>query len=226
LTDRPIENRTGENMLRPICGLIGLIGTAPSLRAAPSPWQAFANGDVERLYQSVVDFHPGMRDLDTPDFAQRVEAAYRTAKDRAQAATSYADWLAATQGFMLSFRDGHTIFRPNQSPARVRWPGFLIDGRAGGWVVRTDDAYFKATTKTHCAERYPTNFMMRGACTRNARDGLRSYVQIWDANRAVPSFNDALKQCYANYTCGDVTDFMMVGACARNQVDGLRETQQ
>jgi hypothetical protein len=126
-------------MLHPIfglIGLIGLIGAAPSLRAAPSPWQAFAIGDVERLHQSVVDFHPGMRDSDTPDFAQRVEAAYRTAKDRAQAATSYADWLAATQGFMLSFRDGHTIFRPNQSPARVRWPGFLIDGRAGGWVVR------------------------------------------------------------------------------------------
>ena len=91
--------------------------------------------------------------------------------------------------------------------------------------VRTDDAYFKATTKANCAGRYPTDFTLRGACTRNAREGLRSYIQIWNASRDVPSFNDALKQCYANYTRGDVTDFSMVGAPARNQVDGLRETE-
>lgn len=105
-------------------------------KAAPSPWRDLAVADVDRLHQSVVDFHPGMRDPDTPDFATRVATAYQTAKASAQSARSYADWLATTRGFMLSFRDGHTIFRPNLSPARVRWPGFLIDGRAGGWVVR------------------------------------------------------------------------------------------
>ena len=121
-------------MIRLLAALVLTLGS-PAL-ATSSPWQQLAIGDVERLHQSVTDFHPGMRDSDTPDFAQRVESAYRIAKDRALAATSYADWLAATQGFMLSFRDGHTIFRPTLSPARVRWPGFLIDGRAGGWVVR------------------------------------------------------------------------------------------
>jgi hypothetical protein len=116
--------------------LILFTSLASPVVAAPSPWQQLAVDDVERLHRSVLDFHPGMRDPDTPDFAARVESAYRTAKVRANAAKSYADWLAATQGFMLSFRDGHTIFRPNLSPARARWPGFLIDGRAGGWVVR------------------------------------------------------------------------------------------
>ncbi len=123
-------------MIRLFVVLLMLTSGAWPASAAPSPWRDLAVADVNRLHQSVVDFHPGMRDTDTPDFAARVETAYRTAKVRAEAATSYADWLAATRGFMLSFRDGHTIFRPNLSPARVRWPGFLIDGRAGGWVVR------------------------------------------------------------------------------------------
>ena len=123
-------------MIRLFLAAFLALGFGSAATAAPQPWQELATADVERLHQSVVDFHPGMRDGDTPDFAARVETAYRTAKERAQAAKSYADWLAATQGFMLSFRDGHTIFRPNVSPSRVRWPGFLIDGRAGGWVVR------------------------------------------------------------------------------------------
>lgn len=113
-----------------------LIASSAAASAPPSPWRQLVIDDLERLNRSVADLHPAMRDLETPDFAQRVAAAYGTARMRADKATSYADWLAATQGFMLSFRDGHTIFRPNLSPARARWPGFLIDGRAGGWVVR------------------------------------------------------------------------------------------
>ncbi len=123
-------------MLRALISLLFCVAVALPAEAAPSPWKQLTVVDVERLHRSVVDLHPGMRDPDTPDFAARVAAAYQTAKTRAEAAKTYADWLAATQGFMLSFRDGHTIFRPSLSPTRVRWPGFLIDGRAGGWVVR------------------------------------------------------------------------------------------
>ncbi|OYY76389.1 MAG: hypothetical protein B7Y43_15205 [Sphingomonas sp. 28-62-20] len=123
-------------MIRLLAALTLSIGLALPASAAPSLWRQLAVDDVDRLHQSVVDFHPGMRDRDTPDFAERVKTAYRTAKVRAESAANYADWLAATRGFMLSFRDGHTIFRPNLSPVRVRWPGFLIDGRASGWVVR------------------------------------------------------------------------------------------
>lgn len=123
-------------MLRFFVILLLCTSAAWRAEAAPSPWPQLTVADVERLRRSVIDFHPGMRDPDTPDFAARVATAYQTAKARAQAAKSYADWLSATQGFMLSFRDGHTIFRPNLSPTRVRWPGFLIYGRANGWVVR------------------------------------------------------------------------------------------
>ena len=127
---------------------LSIAGSARAVAASPappaSPWALLATADVDRLHRSVLEMHPGLRDPDTPDFAARVEAAFATARARAARAASYADWLAATQGFVLSFRDGHTIFKPNLTPARARWPGFLIDGRAGGWFVRRS-AEFPAT---------------------------------------------------------------------------------
>lgn len=122
-------------MIRALIALFAALSFSAPAFATPH-WAQLAIADVERLHQSVVDFHPGMRDPETPDFAARVEQAYQTAKARAETAKSYADWLAATQGYMVSFRDGHTIFRPNLNPVRARWPGFLIDGQGGGWVVR------------------------------------------------------------------------------------------
>lgn len=114
----------------------------PSAWAQPgtptsNAWRTMTLSDVDALYQSVRSIHPGYRDPETPDFAGRVEAAYRLARTRAMEARTYLDWREATQGFMLSFRDGHTIFRLNAVPSRARWPGFLIEGRGGGYVIRT-----------------------------------------------------------------------------------------
>lgn len=108
--------------------------------AAPSPWRDLAVAEVDRLHQSVVDFRPGTRDTDTPDFASRVETANRTAKVRAEGATFYADWLAATPGFMLSFRDGHIIFRQPRERLRgvpkLRWAGAMDDdSEIEGWIA-------------------------------------------------------------------------------------------
>ncbi|KPF73367.1 hypothetical protein IP88_09375 [alpha proteobacterium AAP81b] len=143
----PILYRLGTRgaAIRILAALLCVSALVPAA-AAPSPWRALAVADVDRLHRSVVELHPGMRDPDTPDFAARVERAHRTAARRAAAATSYADWLTATQGFLLAFRDGHTIFRPNLAPARARWPGFLIDGRAGGWVVRRPAGFAASST--------------------------------------------------------------------------------
>ena len=120
--------------------LLALTSAAPAVGQAPPrpavPWRQLALADLEQLHRSVLDLHPAMRDPDTPDFPRRVEVAYRQARLRAAAARSYLDWRTAVQGFVLSFRDGHTIFRPAVLPARVRWPGFLLDGRGGSWVVR------------------------------------------------------------------------------------------
>ena len=91
---------------------------------------------VDELHDAVVQLHPGSRDPESPAFSSRVEIAYRSARARAEVSRKYLDRQAATVGFMLSFRDGHTIYRLNQTPTRVRWPGFLIDSQGGTYVVR------------------------------------------------------------------------------------------
>ncbi len=116
--------------------VVPAIGVCQVTPAPPAPWRTLTMADVERLHQSVLALHPGMRDTETPDFAARVDSAYRTAIAQASSASSYLDWRSAMQRFMLSFRDGHAIFRPVVQPTRFRWPGFLIDGRRDGWVVR------------------------------------------------------------------------------------------
>ncbi len=115
-------------------GSLGVLGAG--VAPTPAPWEALAIADVDAIHQSVLGLHPAMRDAANPGFPAELERVYAAATARARAARSYADWRAATQGFMLAFRDGHSFYRPLLEPARVRWPGWSIDYRAGRWVVR------------------------------------------------------------------------------------------
>ncbi len=118
-------------------GALFAVGAAPP--APPprvSPWEVLAIADVEAIHASVVGLHPAMRDAANPGFPAELQKAYAEAAARAHAARTYLDWRAATQGFVLAFRDGHSIYRPLLEPSRVRWPGWSIDYRAGKWVVR------------------------------------------------------------------------------------------
>lgn len=100
-----------------------------------SAWRRLAAADVEAMHSTIVAVHPLMVDPETQDFPARVEAAYRIAMERANAARDFADWRIATQGFIESFRDGHVIFRLEAVPSRVRWPGFLVEGRESGYLA-------------------------------------------------------------------------------------------
>jgi hypothetical protein len=91
--------------------------------------------------------------------------------------------------------------------------------------VKTDEVYFRASTKAKCKERYPANFSMRAACSRNAEEGVRDFTKIWNDHRQNAEFTDALSLCFARYTASGVTDFSMAGACARNQLEGLEATK-
>jgi hypothetical protein len=59
-----------------------------------------------------------------------------TATARARNAGSFLDWMETMQGLVTSFRDGHTGIAITVLPTSLRWPGFLIDGQGGHWVVR------------------------------------------------------------------------------------------
>ena len=103
---------------------------------AAQAWQTLAEADVVALCADVRGIHPGMRENATPDFATVVDESCRNAEVEAAGVRSYPGWRSAVQALVMSFRDGHLNVRFNVEPATVRWPGFLIDGRAAGYVVR------------------------------------------------------------------------------------------
>ncbi len=91
--------------------------------------------------------------------------------------------------------------------------------------VKTNEAYFRSSTKQKCKDRYPSDFAMSAACTRNDEEGLRDFTKIWNDQRSNSEFVDALSLCFARYTDAGVTNFSMVGACARNQLEGFNATR-
>lgn len=101
-----------------------------------SPWRLLTQADVAAACENVQGIHPGMRDPLTPGFAAATQAACERATAEAAQADSYADWRETLLALITSFRDGHLNLSMAVEPVRVRWPGFLIDGRSDGYVVR------------------------------------------------------------------------------------------
>jgi hypothetical protein len=122
-------------------GLAGLLIFGATAAATPpdssaSPWASLATGDVSAFCADIRGVHPGMVDPLSPTFATQVDQACAIAAERARGAASFLDWMETMQSLVTSFRDGHTGMTFTVVPTQLRWPGFLIDGRGGGWVVR------------------------------------------------------------------------------------------
>ncbi len=118
---------------------LGLMVGVTSFAAAadpPSVWPALTSKDVSAYCADIRGIQPGMVDPLTPTFAKRVDEACTTAAKRARGAKSYIDWRETMEALVTSFRDGHTWISFPLTNVIYRWPGFLIDGQAGHWVVR------------------------------------------------------------------------------------------
>lgn len=116
--------------------LFGAAASAPATANPPSPWASLISQDVAAYCADIRGIHPGMVDPLHPAFAKHVNDACAAAASRAQSAASYLDWRETMEALVASFRDGHTNIRFAVEPSQVRWPGFLIDGQGGHWVVR------------------------------------------------------------------------------------------
>ena len=114
----------------------GLISGVAVPDTSGSPWRALTQADVAAVCENVQGIHPGMRDPLTPGFANTTATVCQRAAAEAAEADSYAEWRETLAALIVSFRDGHLTLRMNVEPAQVRWPGFLIDGRHDGYVVR------------------------------------------------------------------------------------------
>jgi hypothetical protein len=116
--------------------VFGITATTIAPDSSTSPWAELAAKDVEAFCSDIRGVHPGMVDPLSPTFAKQVDGACRAAAERSRNAGSFLDWMETMQGLVTSFRDGHTGIAFTVLPAQLRWPGFLIDGQGGRWVVR------------------------------------------------------------------------------------------
>ena len=116
--------------------IFGAIAAAHGPQSSPSPWATLASNDVAAYCSDIRAVHPGMVDPLSPTFAKQVDRACEVAAERARSAASFLDWMETVQSLVTSFRDGHTGITFTVVPTQLRWPGFLIDGQGGRWVVR------------------------------------------------------------------------------------------
>lgn len=113
------------------------VAVAASESPAPvSPWASLTSQDVAAFCSDIRGVHPGMVDPLLPSFAKQVDNACETAAEKSRDASSFLEWREIMQALVTSFRDGHTGIRFTVEPTQLRWPGFLIDGQGGRWVVR------------------------------------------------------------------------------------------
>jgi hypothetical protein len=95
-------------------------------------WAAAAQTDIDWIYATLRDNHPGPPDPERRRFAAWLEEGRTITLSNAKLASSQADYWRAVRGYTNGFRDGHIWFAPSH-PA-FEWPGFLTqrgdDGRA------------------------------------------------------------------------------------------------
>ncbi len=116
--------------------VLGVGSAVPAADSAPPPWATLASRDVAAFCSDIRGVHPGMADPLAPGFARQVDRACEKATEQSRKAASFLDWREIMQALAVSFKDGHTGIAFTALPSQLRWPGFLIDGQGGRWVVR------------------------------------------------------------------------------------------
>src|SRR2546423_4396275 len=116
--------------------VFGAVGAPSPVDTSASPWANLTSQDVAAFCADIRGVHPGMVDPLSPTFAKQVDHACEIAAKKSRSASSFLDWREIMQALVTSFRDGHTGIRFTVEPTQLRWPGFLIDGQGGRWVVR------------------------------------------------------------------------------------------
>lgn len=108
-----------------------LVGSAPvQATTYPNYWPDVAKTDLDFVYQTLKDNHPGAIDQQNPYFKAWLEKGYAVASASALNAASISDAKRALTRYAAGFGDAHLQIPFNQSAQRINWPGLVI-GRSG-----------------------------------------------------------------------------------------------
>lgn len=115
-----------------LVALGGSLSAASPETAPASSWTALARADLAFVHDELAENHPGAIDPENESFGHWLEEGYRAALEKADAAESLADVLAALRFYVAGFADGHTSLSLDYAPRWLRWPGFVAAWRPGG----------------------------------------------------------------------------------------------
>lgn len=96
----------------------------PSLVPAQINWSTAARTDIEGIYVTLRDNHPGPVDATNPSFARWLTEGRERALEEAATAAHASDYWRIVRRYTNGFRDGHIGFEFSK-PMTRSWPGLL-----------------------------------------------------------------------------------------------------
>lgn len=114
-------------------------GSSAAEPAAPTDWGATLERDARAFHAALAARHPGPVDPENPGFGAQLDSALARALERVAATRDYGGYWWALREFRAAFNDGHVqvVQQPGAPALPLRWPGFLVALRDGGYVVAT-----------------------------------------------------------------------------------------
>jgi hypothetical protein len=103
---------------------------AATAQAQANPWPQMAKSDLDFVYKTLQENHPGAIDKENPAFKQWLERGYAAASASSANAASLPDMKRLLSRYLAGFADGHLVVGFNQQATHVKWPGFIM-GRIG-----------------------------------------------------------------------------------------------
>jgi hypothetical protein len=107
-------------------------------RPEATQWQAMARADLEAARDKIREAHPGILDLQNPQFNDWVESGYQEAIGLVPHVMSYDTALQAVRYYTTGFNDGHLSYSDDvRSDVPVWVAGWRLEMRNGDYVVAT-----------------------------------------------------------------------------------------
>lgn len=103
---------------------------ATTAQAQANPWPQMARSDLDFVYKTLQENHPGAIDKENPAFKEWLERGYAAASASSASAASLPDMKRILSRYLAGFADGHLVVNFNQQATHVKWPGFIM-GRIG-----------------------------------------------------------------------------------------------
>lgn len=129
--------------------------------ANETPWQLYARQDIEYIFTTLKENHPGWVDQENPSFKTWCIAGHKPALEEATNVDSNITYNACIQKYCNGFQDPHIYCTFTQKPKDYYWPEFICEYKNSKFIVTTSliEEVPIGTEIIKCDELNPKEFM-------------------------------------------------------------------